>query len=134
MTFAGKTEEAFNLYKSVFGGEFNMIQRFSEVPNFPHAPNMTAEQLNKIMHVSFPVANITLMGTDTIEGLHTVDMGDNISISVETPTREEADRLFAALSEGGKVDVAMKEEFRGAYFGMCTDKFGIHWMFNCENK
>lgn len=128
LNFEGKTEEAFNFYKSVFGGEFVALQRFSDVPGMG---KLSAEDSNKLMHVSLMIGDNTLMGTDTLVAMgHTVTMGTNITLSLHPESKEEADRLFAGLQEGGSVEQPMKDEFWGDYFGMLKDKFGIKWMVN----
>jgi len=131
LNFKGNTEEAFNFYKSVFGGEFITLQRFKDMPEAGRVP---ADELDKIMHVSLPIGqgNI-LMGTDSLESMgHTLTVGDNISLSINTESEAETDKLFNALSAGGKVTVPLEKTFWGAYFGMLTDKFGIKWMVSYE--
>lgn len=130
LNFAGNTEEAFNFYKSVFGGEFlGEIYRFKGTPDSDRFPE--ADQ-NKIMHVALMLKNgVMLMGTDTLESMgQKLVEGNNISIYIDTENKEEADTLFAKLSEDGKVEMPMADVFWGAYFGSCTDKFGIQWMVN----
>jgi len=126
----GNTEEAFNFYKSVFGGEFIVLQRLKETPQ---GGQLSAEDGNKIMHVALPIGNNTLMGTDMIESMgHMLNQGNNISLSLSTASENETEKLFNALSSGGKVDMPLEKAFWGAYFGMCTDKFGIQWMVNFD--
>jgi PhnB protein len=135
LTFNGNCEEAFLFYQSVFGGSFPFMGRFGDFPaqsgqNFPPA------EANKIMHVSLPISKETvLMGSDTSEsfGGKTV-IGNNFSISVNTDSRAEADKIFNGLSAGGKVTMPMELSFWGAYFGMFTDKFGINWMVNFDEN
>ena len=128
LNFEGTTEEAFNFYKSVFGGEFVALQRFSNVPGMD---KLSAEDGKKLMHVSLMIGDNTLMGTDTLAAMgHTVTMGTNISLSLHPESREEADRLFAGLKEGGSVEQPMEDASWGDYFGMLKDKFGIKWMIN----
>jgi PhnB protein len=129
LNFAGKTEEAFNFYKSVFGGEFAMLQRFSDTPDADKLPPGVKD---KIMHVSLPIGkdNI-LMGTDACEEMgFNIKQGNNYHICIGAESREEADRLFNGLSEGGKVNMPLQDMFWGAYYGDMTDKFGIQWMVN----
>lgn len=137
LNFARSTEEAFNFYKSVFGGEFtNGIKRFSEVPPPPGAPAQNPADANLVMHVELPIlGGHVLMGTDAPEsmGFH-VKPGNNVYINLEPDTRGETDRLFAVLSAGGKVEMKLEEMFWGDYFGSCTDKYGVQWMFNCTSK
>ena len=129
LNFNGNTEEAFNFYKSVFGGEFITVQRFGNTPESDRVPE--AEK-NKLMHISLPIGKGNyIMGTDALESMgHKVIMGTNIQMSVSTDSVEETDKLFAAMSAGGKVTVPLAKMFWGDYFGMCTDKFGIQWMFS----
>lgn len=137
LNFPRSTEEAFNFYRSVFGGEFEGgIRRFSEVSPQEGQPPLSDEDKNLVMHVSLPIlAGHRLMGTDAPESMgFKVNFGNNVYINLEPDTRTETDRLFAALSAGGKVEMPMQEMFWGDYFGSCTDKFGVNWMFNCSSK
>ncbi len=137
LNFPRSTEEAFNFYKSVFGGEFEGgIFRFESVPAQEGAPATSGADKNLIMHVSLPIlGGHVLMGTDAPESMgFTVTPGNNIYINLEPDTRTETERLFSALSEGGKVEMALQEMFWGAYYGSCTDRFGVQWMFNCASK
>jgi PhnB protein len=137
LNFPRNTEEAFNFYKSVFGGEFvGGIHRFSEVPSQVGQPSMKEEDKNLVMHVALPIlGGHMLMGTDAPESMgFTVKYGNNIYINLEPDTRTETERLFNALSEGGKVEMKLQEMFWGDYFGSCSDKFGVQWMFNCSSK
>lgn len=131
LTFNGNCEEAFNFYKSVFGGEFPYLGRFKEMPGEYKVP---AEQGEKIMHVSLPIGNGTvLMGSDNSKefGEATI-IGNNFSISLNADNEDEAKRLFSALSAGGKVSMPLEKTFWGALFGMFVDKFGIQWMVNYD--
>ncbi len=133
LIFNGNCEEAFLFYKSVFGGEFPYIGRFSDMPDMPEDPNCpppSADEANRIMHVSLPIGNTVLMGSDSTSQSGDVAFGGNFNISINADSREEADRIFNALSAGGKVIMPMDKTFWGAYFGMFTDKFGIGWMIN----
>lgn len=135
LNFMGRTEEAFNFYKSIFGGDFAMLQRFKEVKDLPDKEKMSESDMNKIMHVSLPIGNEVLMCTDALESLgHKLVMGNNISLSISVDSKEEADRIFNAFKEKGKVDMPMKNEFWGAYFGMVDDQFGIKWMISFDPK
>lgn len=137
LNFARSTEEAFNFYKLVFGGEFgNPVQRFSEVPPMEGAPAMKEEDKNLIMHIELPIlGGHVLMGTDAPEsmGFH-VNQGNNVYINLEPDTRVQTADLFKKLSEGGTVEMELQDMFWGAYYGSCTDKFGVQWMFNCTSK
>lgn len=132
LNFPGNTEEAFNFYKSVFGGEFSTLQRFKDTP---HGESMSPEEQEKLMHVALPIGENTLMGTDTLESMgQKVTMGNNISLSLHPKTKEEADRIFKALSEGGQITMPLEDTFWNAYFGMLTDKFGVQWMVNVDHE
>lgn len=131
LNFNGQTEAAFNFYKSVFGGEFASIQRFNEVPGLPGLDQMTEQEKNGIMHVALPVGQDTLFGTDTVASMgHPQVSGNNISITIEPESKEEAERLFNGLAAGGTVTMPLQDMFWGAYYGMCTDPFGVQWMVN----
>ena len=139
LNFSGNTEEAFNFYKSVFGGEFvgDGISRMGDVPVQEGQPEMSEADKNLVMHVSLPISdNLELMGTDSVESLGQppVVFGNNIFINLMPDTRTETDRIFQALSEGGSVDMALQDMFWGDYFGSLTDKFGVKWMFACSSK
>jgi PhnB protein len=131
LNFDGNCEEAFLFYKSVFGGEFPYLGRFSEMPKDEKNP-MPEEMGNKIMHVSLPISKETcLMGSDTGgEWASSYKPGNNFSISINADSKEEADRLFNGLSAGGKVTMPLANTFWGDYFGMLEDKFGINWMMS----
>lgn len=133
LTFNGNCEEAFLFYKSIFGGEFSYVGRFNEMPSGEdNKSSLSVEDGNKIMHIGLPISNETIiMGSDTIgEWTSHFIQGNNVSISINTNSKEEADKLFNGLSAGGKVTMPINHTFWGAYFGMFTDKFGIHWMVN----
>jgi PhnB protein len=137
LNFPRQTEEAFLFYKSVFGTEFQgEIHRFSSVPTQPGQPPMKEEDLNLVMHVTLPIlGGHVLMGTDAPESMgFKVNFGNNIFLNLEPDTRAETDKLFQALSEGGKVEMPLQEMFWGDYFGSLKDKFGVQWMFNCTSK
>lgn len=133
LTFNGNTEEAFNFYKSVFGGEFSYIGKFKDMPQSEDHPPLSPEEGERIMHVSLPISKETiLMGSDSTSFSGDVTFGNNFSVSINTDSREEADRLFSGLSNGGKVIMPMETTFWGAYFGMFVDQFGINWMINFD--
>ena len=129
LNFDGDTEEAFNFYKSVFGGDFQNITRFSDTPQ---GAQMKPEDAKKIMHVSLPIGKgNTLMATDAVESMgHKIQFGNNTQLSLEAESKEEAEKLFNGLSAGGKTEVPLSDQFWGAYFGMFTDKYGVKWMVN----
>jgi uncharacterized glyoxalase superfamily protein PhnB/uncharacterized protein YndB with AHSA1/START domain len=133
LNFAGNTEEAFLFYKSVFGGEFLALQRFKDTPEAGKIPE---NEQDKIMHVALPIGNGNiLMATDALESMgQKLTVGNNFSLSVDAESKEEADRLFNKLSEGGKPTMPMEQTFWGAYFGMLTDRFGIQWMVSFDEN
>jgi PhnB protein len=130
LNFNGNCEEAFNFYKSVFGGEFPFLGRYKDMPPGPDGKKCAPQDEQRIMHVSLPISKETmLMGSDTGgEWASNFSQGNNFSISVTTDSKAEADRLFNSLSAGGKVMMPMNKTFWGDYFGVFTDKFGINWM------
>jgi len=133
LNFDGNCEEAFNFYRSVFGGEFDNVSRFGEMPPQEGMPPMPEEMANRIMHVSLPISeNSILMGSDTGgEWATNLKFGNNFSISVDTKDQDEADKIFSALSDGGKITMPIEKTFWDSYFGMLTDQFGINWMVSC---
>ncbi|MCB9235528.1 MAG: VOC family protein [Bacteroidia bacterium] len=136
LTFNGNCEEAFKFYQSVFGGEIPYIGRFKDMPPSEDGKGMSPEEGNLIMHVSLPISKETvLMGSDTGgEWAKGFTQGNNFSISINTDSKAEADRLFNGLSNGGTVTMPMNSTFWGDYFGMFTDKFGISWMVSFAEK
>jgi PhnB protein len=127
LNFNGNTEEAFNFYKSIFGGEFRALQRLKDTPEGYKIP---ANDQDKIMHVALPIGGNVLMGTDVTESMPQVIFGTNFSISIDATSEEEANKLFNGLSEGGKIEMPLQKMFWGAWFGFFTDKFGVQWMVN----
>ncbi|MGB7291450.1 MAG: VOC family protein [Thermodesulfobacteriota bacterium] len=131
LNFNGNTEEAFNFYKSVFGGEFIALMRWKDAPE---ADKILEGDREKIMHVSLPIGkgNI-LMATDACESMgQTLTAGNNFYICIGAESKEEAEKLFNGLSAGGKIEMPLQDMFWGAYFGMFTDKFGIQWMVSYD--
>ncbi|WP_373497449.1 VOC family protein [Aquiflexum sp.] len=132
LNFNGNCKEAFAFYKSVFGGEFSFYGTFGEMPPQENYPTSESDK-DMIMHVSLPISKETiLMGSDTGSNYPDVTFGNNFSISVNTESKDEADRIFAALSEGGKVNMPMGDVFWGSYFGAFEDKFGVNWMVSFD--
>ncbi|WP_294818322.1 VOC family protein [uncultured Flavobacterium sp.] len=130
LNFNGNCEEAFNFYKSVFGGDFTYMGRFGDMPESDDYKVPDSDR-DKIMHVSLPIGKSVLMGSDTGgEWAPAFKQGNNFSISVTAGSKEEADTLFAALAEGGNITMPLENTFWGDYFGMLTDKFGINWMMS----
>jgi PhnB protein len=137
LNFRRETEEAFNFYRSIFGGDFTGgIMRFSDIPSSAFLPSISEEDRNLIMHISLPIlGNHVLMGTDAPETMgFWINFGNNIYINLQADTREETKRLFTALSDGGKVEMELQDMFWGEYYGTCVDKFGVRWMFSCSEK
>ena len=135
LTFNGNCEEVFNFYKSVFGGDFTYIGRFKDMPQEPGKP-IPANLANKIMHVSLPVSNETiLMGSDAMEGFGPpITVGNNFGISINADSTKSADNYFSKLSAGGKVTMPLQKQFWGAKFGMLVDKFGTGWMLSRQEN
>lgn len=127
LNFPGNTEEAMNFYKSVFGGEFTVFQRFGEIPG---GEKMSDEDQRKIMNISLPLNDgSVLMATDALESMgQELIVGNNFYLSVQAASEKEADVIFEKLSVGGEVKLAMNKAFWNAYFGMFVDRFGIQWM------
>ena len=126
--FNGTCREAFEFYRSIFGGDFDIVTTFGEGP-----PEFTVpeDERDNIMHVSYRMGNMTLMGSDVPSTFGPpMVTGNNFSLSYMPASREEMDDLFAKLSEGGNVTMPPADMFWGSYFGSCTDKFGINWMLN----
>lgn len=127
LNFNGTTQEAFDFYKSVFGGDFSLVQRFKDTP---FGEKMADKEKDMIMHIALPVGKgTTLMGTDSLESQgQSLNVGNNFSLTIHTESEEEADKYFNAISAGGQVTMPLEKAFWGDYFGMCVDKFGIQWM------
>jgi PhnB protein len=133
LNFNGNTEEAFNFYRSVFGGEFLTVMRFKDNPQ---CDGISEADKDKVMHIALPIGSGTiLMATDALESLgQKLTFGNNLYIALAPETREEAARLFNGLSAGGKVEMPLQDMFWGGYFGSFTDKFGVRWMVNQSNN
>jgi PhnB protein len=129
VTYNGNCEEAFGFYKSIFGGEFSYVGRFKDMPPMD-GKTCPPEDDEKIMHIGLPISKETqLMGCDSSDAFgQATTIGNNFSISINTDSKEEADRLFNGLSEGGIVTMPMNNTFWGDYFGMFTDKYKINWL------
>jgi PhnB protein len=133
INFNGNAEEAFNFYKSVFGGEFAMVVRLKDMAGaeFPVAD----EDADKIMHIALPIGQNVLMANDVPESMGPVNENENRSkISISAASREEADQLFSGLSAGGSVEMPIGDSPWGSYFGMFRDKFGIEWMVDFDPR
>lgn len=137
LNFQRNTEEAFNFYKSVFGGEFaGGIMRFKDLPPSENMPALPEADLNLVMHISLPIlGGHLLMGTDAPESMgFKINFGNNVYINLEVDTRTETERLFNALSSGGTVEQELQDMFWGDYYGSLKDKYGVQWMLNCPEK
>jgi PhnB protein len=138
LNFSRNTEEVFNYYKSIFGGEFSGggVARFRDIPLSDDMPPFPEADKDLIMHIELPLpGGHIIMGTDAPESLgFKVTFGNNIHINLEHDTKAETKRLFEALSSGGEITMELQVMFWGAYYGTCTDKYGIQWMFNCTEK
>ena len=133
LNFNNNTEEAFNFYKSVFGGEFAKIIRFKDLASddFPVA----AHEANKIMHIALPIGKNILMANDVPESMGRTNENENRSkIAISAESKEEADKLFNGLSAGGQVEMPISDSPWGSYFGMSRDKYGIEWMVDFDSN
>lgn len=134
LNFPGNTEEAFLFYKKVFRSEFSGegMQRFGDIKPHEGMPPLSEDDKKLIIHVELPIlGGHILMATDAPASFgFTLTSGNNMHINLEPDSKEETTRLFNELSAGGKVDMEMQDMFFGAYYGSCTDKYGINWMFN----
>jgi PhnB protein len=133
INFNGNAEEAFNFYRSVFGGEFAEIMRFKDMASdaFPVAEH----EANKIMYIALPIGKNVLMANDVPESMGRTNENENRSkISISAESKEEADRLFNGLSAGGQVEMPIQDSPWGSYFGMFRDKYGIEWMVDFDPK
>lgn len=133
INFNGNAEEAFNFYKSVFGGEFGTVVRFKDLAG-TESP-MPESDANKIMRITLPIGGNVLIANDIPESMGRVSENENRSkISVTTESREEADKIFAGLTVGGTVEMAPGDSPWGTYFGMFRDKFGIEWTVEFDSN
>ena len=133
INFNGNAEEAFSFYKSVFGGEFGSIVRFKDLASaeFP----VPESEANKILRITLPIGGNTLIANDVPESMGPVNENENRSkISVNTESHEEAETIFAGLSEGGAVEMPMDQSPWGTYFAMFRDKFGIEWTVEFDSN
>ncbi len=129
LNFDGKTEEAFDFYKSVFGGKFIDMQRWKDMPG---AEKVSADDAEKIMHATLPLGKVgMIMGSDVPESFKSkLKFGTNSYIMIEAESEKEAQTLFKKLSASGKVEMALQKMFWGALYASFTDKFGVQWMIN----
>lgn len=133
LNFPGTTEEAFNFYKSVLGGEFIAVQRFKDAPG---SDKLSPDARDKIMHIALPIGDgNVLMATDALKSMgFSLTEGNNFYICINPDSKEDAERIFNGLSEGGKIEMPLADQFWGAYFGSFKDKFGIGWMINYDTQ
>ncbi|MHB8438652.1 MAG: VOC family protein [Acidimicrobiales bacterium] len=133
LNFMGDTEDAFNFYASVFGTEFNgPVFRMGDMPPNPEGPQLTGDEKNLVAHVELPIlAGHVLMGTDMLRSMgHELRLGNNVTINLQPDSREETDRLYRSLSDGGSESTGMTDMPWG-YWGCSLDRFGVRWMFTC---
>jgi PhnB protein len=130
LNFGGNAEEAFGFYKSVFGGEFTSVVRFKDLPM--EGVTIPKEDEDKMMHISLPIGEDSLlMASDVLESLgQQLVQGNNVYVSVNPDSRDEADRIFNGLSEGAEIEMPIDDQVWGDYFGSLKDKFGVRWMVN----
>jgi PhnB protein len=133
LNFDGTAEEAFNFYKSVFGGEFAGVHKMDGAPGSEQLPE---NERNRIMHIALPIdSETTLMAADILPSAgHKLNNGNNVHIMLQPESREEAERLYKGLSEGGVVEMPLQDTFWGAYYGNFKDKYGVQWMINYDTK
>lgn len=130
LNFDGNCRDALEFYRSVFGGEYMMIQTFGDGPD---DIGIAESDKDKIMHATLTIGDGVIMASDTPSNFGPpLSVGNNFSLTYPTQSKEETDELFAKISEGGTVTMPVEEQFWGAYFGACTDKFGINWQFDYE--
>lgn len=134
LNFNGNCLEAFNFYRSVFGGDYPYVGTYGEMPAQEGMPPVQEVDRNKIMHISLPISKeTTIMGADVVEGMGApLTVGNNFAISVLADNIEKGEEIFNNLSEGGMVTMPLNKTFWGAYFGMLIDPFGINWMINVD--
>jgi PhnB protein len=132
INFNGNAEEAFNFYKSVFGGDFQKIVRFKEISSPEH--QVEERELNKIMTITLPIGKNLLIGNDVPESMGRVNEKENRSkISITADSQEEASTIFKGLSEGGDIEISNDNNDR-SYFAMFRDKYGIEWIVSYQSK
>jgi PhnB protein len=129
VNFAGNAEEAFEFYRSVFGGEFASVVRFKDMPM--EGVDIPSADQDKIMHIGLPIGDQMLMASDALESMgQKLAQGNNVYVSVHPDSKEEADRIFNALSAGGSVEMPIDDQPWGDYYGSFTDRYGVNWMVN----
>jgi PhnB protein len=130
LNFAGNAQQAFDFYKSVFGGDFSSVVRFRDFPMEGIA--IAEEDQDKLMHIALPIGgDNVLMASDVLESLgQRLVQGNNVYVSVHPTSREEADRIFNALADGAEIEMPIADQAWGDYYGALKDKFGVQWMVN----
>jgi PhnB protein len=128
LNFKGNTKEAFNFYRSVFGGEFQTVVRFRDFGD--NGMGVAQGDLDKIAHIALPLGpHAMLMGTDVVDSMPmTFTPGNNVYITIEPESAEETERLFSALSAGGRTEMPLQATAWAEKYGSCTDRFGVQWM------
>lgn len=126
LNFPGNTEQAFEFYRTVFGGDFLAVIRFRDFDRNPMG--VPERELDRIAHIALPIGDNVLMGTDALEAWGPVTMGTNAYISLEAEGAEEAERLFSALSAGGSREMELQKTDWAEKYGSCTDRYGVQWM------
>ena len=133
INYNGNAEEAFNFYKSVFGGEFTKIIRFKDLASDEF--QVPENEENKIMHISLPIGNTLLMANDVPEIMGRTNENENRSkIVITAENKEEADKIFNGLSAGGQIEMPISDSPWGTYFGMFRDKYGVEWMVDFDGN
>jgi PhnB protein len=127
LNFDGTCREAMTFYAKCMDADLRVMP-FSQMPG-----DLPPGAADRVMHACLTKGSINIMASDTFPGM-TLTQGNNVYLCVSPDNKEETDRLFAALSEGGTVESPLEDQFWGAYFGTLKDRFGILWMFNCETK
>jgi PhnB protein len=128
LNFPGSCLEAFEFYKSVLGGEFSSINTFSEMPSDATSDQTSEPAPDGIMHISLPIGDSILMGSDVPPGMGTITAGNTCYVCLSPDSPDEARRVFDGLSAGGEIEMPFDRQFWGDYFGSFTDKYGIKWM------
>lgn len=129
LNFDGQAEEAFNFYKSIFGGEF--VGEIYRIGGTPGTESLSEEDKNRVMHIALPVGDDLLMASDIVPAFNqTLTVGNNNYVSIFPDSREQADQFFNGLSEGATIEMPIEDQFWGDYFGSLVDRFGVHWMIN----
>lgn len=134
LNFDGQAEEAMNFYKSILGGEFDGgINYFSEIPGMDH---LTEEEKKRVMHVTLKISDeVKIMASDNMPSLgHKLNVGNHNYISLMPDSKEQGQKFFDGLSEGGEVEMPYEKAFWGSYYGSFKDKYGNGWMVNYNLK